>query len=273
MKKTFLSLILILFCVFVFADIERLEIPRCKGNATDVFQNTQDDTDSKRNQHEIVAHDFFELCYREYFEESEWVAYVLTREELTKDAFRQNNFRPDSAVSTGSASLEDYRKSGFDRGHLAPAGDMAFSKEAMSQSFFMSNMSPQVPGFNRGIWKTLEDAVRSWAERFGKVYVVTGPILENKEYPTIGKNHVAVPEYFYKVLLAPTTENESENISSNSYIMIAFILPNASSDKTIWDYVVSVDEVEKRSGIDFFYLLPDEIENELESKIEMGDWK
>ena len=119
----------------------------------------------------------FMLKYNEQYEQAEWVAYQLTAAEVLGTLERTNNFKADPNIETESAALRDYRGSGFDRGHLAPAADMKWSTAAMSESFLMSNMSPQRPGFNRGIWKKLEGLVRRWAEENEEIYVVTGPIL------------------------------------------------------------------------------------------------
>ncbi len=238
------------------AFVKNIEIPLCpatlNGNAED---------------HEVHSYNGFQLCYRESYEDAEWVAYVLTRDELTGVTERSNKFHADKAISTGSATPSDYTNSGYDRGHLAPAADLLWSTESMDDSFLMSNMTPQAPDFNRGMWKSLEEQVRSWAETFGEVVVVTGPILEKdaSEYKKIGKNQVAVPEYFYKVLLAQD--------SSGVKIGIAFILPNSKCEGSIWDYSTSIDEVEKRTNLDFFSLLEDSTENQIEANTNFDDWK
>lgn len=235
---------------------ERLEIPLCAASRHEA-------------DHEIRAFAHYALCYRESYEQAEWSAYCLTSEELAKNAARSNDFRPDPEISTGSASLADYRKSSYDRGHLSPAADFAFDEQAMSETFFMSNMSPQAGGFNRGIWKDLEAQVRVWARLFGRVYVVSGPILEKPaaEYKAIGENRVAVPEFYYKVLLAPLYADEADRATpedAGGAIAIGFIFPNEKCGGTIFDYAVSVDEVEVRTSLDFFSLLDDSIENEIE---------
>lgn len=227
----------------------RLEIPISSGSGPD---------------YEIHEYEGFTLCYRESYEQSEWVAYEITKDELKKEADRSNNFREDPSISTKSATPGDYTKSGYDRGHLAPAADMAFSEKAMSESFFMSNMSPQRPNLNRGIWNHLEQQTRDWARHFGSLYVVSGPVLEKKNYKTIGKNNVAVPEYFYKILLAQTDEG---------FYSIAFIIPNADSFKDdYFYYAVTIDEIEERTGIDFFPQLEDDIEDQLESTKDISIW-
>jgi len=175
---------------------------------------------------------------------------------------RTNDFRIDNKVTTGSASLSDYKGSGYDRGHLAPAGDMKWSSTVMSESFYMSNMSPQKPGFNRGIWKKLEGSVRNWADDNGEIHVVTGPILTGS-YSSIGYNGVSIPNYYYKVIL-DYREPEIKGIG--------FVLPHQKSKSSLQSFAVSIDEVERKTGIDFYHSLPDEIENQIESSIDVSKW-
>lgn len=206
---------------------------------------------------EIIRHDGYTLRYREQYEQADWVSYPLLENEILGDADRKNEqFQPDPKVENGSAISSDYTRSGYDRGHLAPAGDFKFSQEMMRQTFYMSNISPQSPEFNRGIWRELEEQVRTWALRDRGLYVVTGPVLR-PGLPTIGKrNKIAVPEYYYKVIL----------YCNNPEIrMIAFLLKNEGSERSLKQFVVTVDEVERRTGIDFFPKIPDKLEQELES--------
>ncbi|MGB3586200.1 MAG: DNA/RNA non-specific endonuclease, partial [Tunicatimonas sp.] len=155
-----------------------------------------------------------------------------------------------------------YRRSGYDRGHLAPAGDMGFSEEAMSESFFMSNMSPQNRKFNRDVWRELEEDVRGWALANGSLYVVTGPVF-GSDPKKIGENGVSVPDYYYKVLL----DYREPEIKA-----IGFLLPNENTSKPPQAFVESIDNVEAYTGIDFFPELPDELEAELESRSSTGRW-
>ena len=131
----------------------------------------------KINTNEIIINPTgYSLVYVEAYEQSKWVAYNLTEEETNKLYQRTNKFIIDSEVSTGTANDNDYKGAGYDRGHLAPASDMGYSSTTMTESFYYSNMSPQVPGFNRGIWKNLEELVRTWAVENKNVYVITGPV-------------------------------------------------------------------------------------------------
>jgi endonuclease G len=211
--------------------------------------------------HEIVKHTYYTLSYSKKDEQAEWVAYLLTRSMLTGQSERGNNFRPDPSVPNGSAQLSDYSKSGYDRGHLCPAGDMTFNAQAMSETFYLSNMSPQVPAFNRGIWKSLESLVREWAEEDDSIFVVTGGILSNPK-GSIGEDRVTVPSRFYKVIYDFTGEKK----------MIAFILPNKKGIKLLSEYVVTVDDVGRLTGIDFFPCLPDSLKNRLEGTSDISKW-
>ena len=211
---------------------------------------------------QIIHHSNYTLNYSEQHEQAEWVAYSLTSSQVYGSVGRTNDFRSDPNVKTGSASLPDYKGSGYDRGHLAPAGDMKSTYTAMSESFYMSNMSPQVPGFNRGIWKKLEGTVRNWAMDNKKVYITTGAVL-TASYPTIGINKVSIPEFYYKVVL----DYEQPEIKG-----IGFILPNQKSNKSLQSWAVSIDEVERFTGIDFFHSLPDNIEEKIESDAAVNKW-
>lgn len=211
---------------------------------------------------QIVRHMAYTLSYDEEHEQAAWVAYMLCRTRATSTEDRTDKFLVDPLVSTGSATNADYAKSGFDRGHLAPAADMGWSATAMKESFYFSNMSPQLPAFNRGIWKSAEALVREWAVLYDTIYVVTGPVLK-ANLPTIGPNKVSIPELYYKIVLDLTPKPR----------VIALLIPNQKGSYSLQQYVVTVDEVEKLTGIDFFPVLPDEIETVIESRKSVEKWK
>jgi endonuclease G len=219
----------------------------------------------KSSGNEVIHHTHYSLSYSEPHEQAEWVYYELTASEATNNRFkRTNNFREDAKVNTGSASMSDYKGSGYDRGHLAPAGDMAFSSTAMSESFYMSNMSPQHPSFNRGIWKELESLTRAWASEYSTLYIATGAIL-TPNLRTIGSNQVSIPSYYYKAIL-------DYDETSGDYRGIAFILPNQKGNRSLQSYVVSIDNLESRTGIDFYPQLFDSIENSIEANYDLDHW-
>lgn len=209
---------------------------------------------------QLINHSYFSLSYNESHEQSEWVYYHLTSSMINGSYERTDNFRTDTKVKTGSATKSDYYKSGYDRGHLAPAGDMKISSISMSESFLLSNISPQNPSFNRGGWKKLESQVRSWVLSEGDMYVVTGPIFSSN-IGSIGYNRVTIPGYYYKIIY-----------SKNKDKMIGLVMPNTKITNDLKYYVKSVDYIESITGIDFFHQLEDEYENSLESKKNINDW-
>lgn len=229
----------------------------CKS--AEVIQPQQDESLQPKSSGEIVKHTYYTLAYSEEHEQAYWVYYELAPEFINGGQSRTDDFRADPMVSTGSATLNDYKGSGYDRGHLCPAADMALNKISMSESFYLSNMSPQVPGFNRGIWSSVEDQVRQWALDYQKLYVVTGPIFKDNK-GKIGQEEVTVPGYYYKVLFDGKDK------------MIGLILPNASSSSKLDQFVVTVDEIEKETGVDFFPGLDDKKEEQLESGIDKSGW-
>ena len=211
---------------------------------------------------EIVHHIYYTLSYNEDHEQADWVAYVLTRDHLNENwVERSNTFRPDPDVRTESATPRDYTSSGYDKGHLCPAADMSFNEQAMDESFLMSNMSPQVPAFNMGIWRELEELTRDWARKFGRLYVVTGPILAQPSLGQIGFSKVTVPSYYYKVLLAP-----------DQHRAIAFMLPNQVSTRPVLDYAYTIDQVEQSTGLDFFPQILKGSEEDLERALDKNAW-
>lgn len=208
-----------------------------------------------------VHHKYYSLCYSENHELSAWTAHHLSVKSISGLQKRTDNFRIDEKVPTGSATLEDYKYSGFDRGHLVPAGDMKLNKTAMSETFLLSNMAPQVAGFNRGVWNRIENITRKWAKKYNGVFVVTGSVLE-EGLPVIGRG-VSIPRYFYKIIF---------DNSSKKPKMIAFLIENKSSKQKLRDFVVTVDEVERMTGIDFFQKMSKKTQEQLESIIDIKAW-
>jgi len=212
--------------------------------------------------HQVVAHTQFTLSYNETHEQADWVAYELTKEEVEMDVPRCDCFATDNSILFGSAKESDYSNTGFDKGHLSPSEDNQNSAAVNKESFLMSNMSPQLPGFNRGIWADLESWVRDQAVSHDTIYVVTGPVFIN-DLGTIGANSVTIPGYYYKVLL---------RFDGTTPKTIAFILPQIRAVGQIKDYVVTVNSVETLTGVDFFSALDSSIENKAESQYELNKW-
>ena len=212
---------------------------------------------------QIIEHLGYTVSYNHDWNLPNWVAYELTNDELYGDIKRTNNFAPDPLVYGDPVVTYDYTHSGYDRGHMAPAADMKWSEQAMRESFYMTNICPQNQNLNRGDWNDLEELARDWARKFGNIYIACGPIVYNEDI-TIGNNHrIVVPSAFYKVFLRK---------DKSSWTSIGFIFANESGNKPLMTYMVSVDEVERITGIDFFFNLPDDIEEQIEQDFQIADW-
>lgn len=211
---------------------------------------------------EVVRHTYFALSYDEDHEQAEWVVYELTRDRLNENwAERPNTFRPDPDVRTESATPRDYNSSGYDKGHLCAAADMAFDEIAIDETFLMSNMSPQVRTFNGGIWRELEECARDWARKFKRLYVATGPVLTQTPARQIGFSKVSVPAAYYKVLYAP-----------EQHKAIAFLMPNELNTNPVMDFACTIDQVEEATGIDFFPNLLKGLNEEIEGSLDKDAW-
>lgn len=200
----------------------------------------------------------YTLSYNDAWKIPNWVAWQLTAEEVAGKVKRTDEFLVDPDLPTRFQSEHrDYSGSSYDRGHMAPAGDMKWDEQAMQESFYMSNMCPQAPNLNKGDWRILEEQCRKWAQRYGMVYVVCGPIVDERisQKKKIGRNKVLVPDGFFKVVLKLGDKPSA----------VGFIFPNDDCNAALADYAVSVDQVEAVTGIDFFHRLPDEQENALEA--------
>ena len=202
----------------------------------------------------------FSFSYSEAHEQSEWVAYELTDKDMVATNYNRPYFNQDPIVATASADWRNFKSSGYDRGHLCPAGDRKSSKELYDETFFTSNIAPQIPSFNNGVWNRLEQKTRYWATKYNGLYVITGGVLKG-EMKTIGKEKVAVPNFFYKILM---TKDRTK--------MIGFLVPHEPSKAPLYSFVFTVDEIEKLIGIDFFPGLEDAIENKLEAEVSYKKW-
>lgn len=212
---------------------------------------------------QVVRHTYYMVCYVEAHEQPCWTAYILDGQKLKEGRLRRTqDFREDPKVRTQSATLADYRRSGYDRGHLVPAGDFKWDSIGMSETFYLSNMSPQLHEFNAGIWEAIERTVRSWAKQKGLLVVYTGPLLR-PNLKKIGQN-VSVPDTFYKVIYT---------VYGKEVQAVAFLVPHRSfPENMVARFMVSVDSVERVTGIDFFPALPDDIEEKAESRWDKSQW-
>ena len=223
------------------ADTSRMEIPLMNKEQGQVIQRTG-----------------YTLSYHAKHKTPQWVAWELTKEETRGNEERTNEFQPDPDVMGAKVVTYDYSHSGYDRGHMAPAGDMKWSKKAMQESFYMSNICPQDHNLNTEDWNDLENKSREWARRYGKVYIVCGPIYNGTRNEYIGDHRVKVPDAFFKVILINHDRKQAA---------LGFYFENKAGERPLSEYLVSVDKLEDMTGLDFFSALPDEIENRLEKEI------
>lgn len=212
----------------------------------------------------LIPHESYIVDYNSTWFIPNWVAYVLTKAHTYGEFKRLNTFSPDPQVAD-PVLHEDYTNNPgkYDRGHMAPAADMKWSSQAMSESFYTTNICPQNNNLNRGDWNDIEELVRDYARKYDSIYVVTGPIVES-DHLTIGRFHdIAVPASFFKAIARR---------SGNQWYALGFICPNVAGSKPIMSYTVSIDEIERRTGHDLFYSLPDEIEDMMEKNVQLEYW-
>lgn len=236
---------------------------------------------------QLLKHTAYSTSYNTEYKVPNWCFYELTLSETLGRLPRSNNFQPDPEVkSANSAQLTDYRGSGYDRGHMAPSMDFNWDESIEDESYYLSNMCPQSHAFNSGIWLDLEQQVRRWAERDSAICVACGPVLpvkdkktnklinpvtgEDYHITTIGRSKVLVPEYFFKVILSPFGKHPKA---------IGFLMPHENVQRRdgrgnapVKDFAVPIDSIEALTGIDFFAILPDDIEDRIEARYLYDDW-
>ena len=210
---------------------------------------------------QIIHHGNYSLSYVEGYELPSWVAYELTKEEAKSEIEYKVKYSEDPDVTTGSATLKDFKKSGYIMGQLVPVEHMMMSKDAVKESFYLSTIVPHKLAFNKYVWKVLGEIIKAWAYECGSLYVVTGPVLADSPFPTFGPSKVSIPERYYCVVL-DTEDNRG----------VGFVIKNSMASGTIKQFAMSIDEVEKITEIDFFPALEDEQEEFIESKFEAEKW-
>ncbi len=218
----------------------------------------------KDRSEKIMRRSNYTVSYNRNWNLPNWVAWELNKNETKGKNNRNEEFTSDPELpKVNQVEPWDYSGSGYDRGHMCPAGDNHFDAKAMNESFYMSNICPQNHELNTGKWNDLEIACRRWANKYGEVYIVCGPIIDKRKGKRIGKEHdIIVPEQFFKVILITSTKPARA---------IGYIFENNGSDRPYKAY--SIDEIEQKTGMDFFPNLPDNIEDIVESRYEVSDWR
>ena len=211
---------------------------------------------------QIMEYEGFRVSFNKDHKTPNWVAWELLGTECDGEEKRYNTFWQDENVA-GCPSTYDYTNSGYDRGHMCPAADQKWSRQAMIDCFSLANIVPQDHSLNSGAWSTLEKKERLWAQRDSAIVIIAGPIYEKTDQERIGDAGVRVPSAFFKVMIAPYVDEPRG---------IGFIYPNMSSPGNMKDYSMPIDKVEEITGIDFFYNLPDELENRIEATASFKEW-
>ncbi|WP_071146111.1 DNA/RNA non-specific endonuclease [Bacteroides ihuae] len=225
------------------------------------LQNLEIPNATTSREEQVIRHKGYIVSYNKSWKLPNWVSYELTRTELTGKAKRNNRFMSDPFVYGSSASNKDYARSGFDKGHMAPAADMKWDEVAMKESFYFSNVCPQHPELNRRKWKDLESQIRDWARVDSVLIIICGPLVD-KQSKTIGRNSITVPTGFFKIILSPFPTPRA----------IGFIFKNERSVANLRSYCITIDNIESISGLDFFSHLPNKLERQIESQIEFSHW-
>ena len=201
----------------------------------------------------------------------QWTAWTLTSDHTTGPYKRQGiSYHEDTDVPTPRATNSDYMRSGYDRGHMCPSGDNKWSREAQQDCFLFTNMCPQSHNLNGGDWNELEMKCRTWAKRYDAVYIVCGPWFRHDTKPkTIGRNKVAVPDGFWKVVLRVGRRGSKDKSNTAA---IGFYYDNEDGHQPLSAYVRTVDEIEQLTGLDFFSQLDDKTETEAEARASLSEW-
>lgn len=248
--KTLITSIILLLCMWTFCPAECLDVSQFLPR---YYKGV------------LIDYNYFILSYNESHEQADFVIYLLnaTQLEIGRSATvkRMSNFKMDKRILSKTAKHSDYTNTGYERGHLAPAADMTYDIKALKSSFYMSNVSPQKPKFNKGIWKLLEILVRNWTFEKGDICVITGPIL-TPSLKSIGTStRISVPKEYFKIIYA-----------YNKNQMIGFLLKNQKIVDSIKNYIVTVDLIEEKTGMDFFERLEDIKEEQMESQVKIDFW-
>lgn len=229
------------------------------------IKNLERPASIKNRSERIMSRMNYTTSYNKKWKMPNWVAWKIDKSELKNNESRTNEFLPDPDLKESEAvTTNDYRGSGYDRGHMCPAGDNRYHWKAMQESFYMTNMCPQNHKLNSGDWNDLEEMCRFWAEKEDGLYVVCGPIVNSKSPKTIGRRQkVVVPDAFFKVILSTAGKQPRA---------VGFVFQNTNTRQHLGKYAMSVDEVEAMTGIDFFPALPNDVEAMVEKQINLRSW-
>lgn len=227
-----------------------------------LFSQEKFEVPKKDKRHNIIEHENITISYFNPFGQAAWVAYELTKEEINGSiSSEKKKITADPKFEKATSSVKDYKGSDMLMGHIAPIKDMSFSEQSLNECFYITNITPMKAGFVNGVWTNIEELIRYWAKEYGSVYIVSGPVLTDPPYKTIGKNKISVPKHFYKVVM---TGDKSQ--------ALGFVVSNRNTTTGLYSLAKSVNEVEELTGIDFFPSMNDEAEESVESKYDKHQW-
>lgn len=241
---------------------------------TEVAQKTSDDAyeiplnKSMKAPEQMLVRYAYTTSYNKDTRCPNWVGWALTKEHTDGEYARGGHkFLEDTDVPEPRAAYYDIRESecGYQRGHMCPAADNKWAYKAQQDAFLMTNICPQDGNLNQRDWKYLEEACRDWAIKYGKIYIVAGPIFRTKTHRTVGEHQVAVPDAFFKVVMTLGKDNSQPKA-------IGFIYENKSGHHKMEEYVCTVDKVEETTGLDFFHQLDDKVETRIEARSNLSEW-
>ncbi len=214
-----------------------------------------------RDREQTIHHIAFSLSYNSSYLQPSWVAYKVTKSQVNEEEDMRGKYIADPEVNTRSGSKKDYKEGGYLMAQYVNYLDVKQFPDAVDETFYMTNITPMKLAFYNHIWCKTEKLIRLWTAENDGFYVICGPILTESPFPTIGENNISIPKRYYKAIYDPKNQKA-----------IGFIFKNGMSSGTIKSFAVSVDEIEKETGIDMFPSLDDELENQIESKLDYSQW-
>jgi endonuclease G len=215
---------------------------------------------SERDREQIIHHEGYSLSYNSSYVQPSWVAYKVVKSQINRDEVK-GKYIPDPQVNTRSADKKDYREGGYIMAQFVNYFDVKQIPGAVAETFYLTNITPMKLAYYNHIWLKTEELIRLWTDDTDGLYVVCGPILSDAPFPTIGDDNVSVPKRYYKAVYDPKNQKA-----------IGFIFKNGMSSGKLNSYAVSIDEIEKESGIDLFPSLADELEKKIEATLDLSQW-
>jgi endonuclease G len=216
---------------------------------------------SERDREQLIHHTAFSLSYNSSYLLPSWVSYKVTKSQVNRDDKVKAKYIPDPEVNTKSANKKDYKQGGYLMAQFVNYLDIKQFPDAVEESFYLTNIAPMKLAFYNHIWIKTEELIRLWTAENDGFYVVCGPILADAPFQSIGDNNLSVPKRFYKAIYDPKNQRA-----------IGFIFNNGMSSGSLKSFAVSIDTIEKETGIDLFPSLDDELEKKVESELNINQW-